>query len=52
MTALVLEKLAAPVTVLHQGKIFKQGDIQTLRDDPEVIAIYLGRAKRAERAAS
>jgi urea transport system ATP-binding protein len=47
-----VEKLAAPVTVLHQGKIFKQGDIQTLRDDPEVIAIYLGRAKRAERAAS
>jgi urea transport system ATP-binding protein len=47
-----VEKLAAPVTVLHQGRIFKQGDIQSLRDDPDVIAIYLGRARRTDRAAS
>jgi len=47
-----VEKLAAPVTVLHQGRVLKEGDIQTLRDDPEVIAIYLGRAKKQDRAAS
>lgn len=50
-----VEKLAAPVTVLHQGRVLKHGDIQALRVDPEVIAIYLGRARttqRAERAAS
>jgi urea transport system ATP-binding protein len=41
-----VEKLAAPVTVLHQGRVLKEGDIQTLRDDPEVISIYLGRAKK------
>jgi ABC-type uncharacterized transport system ATPase subunit len=47
-----VEKLAAPVTVLHQGRVFKEGDLQTLRDDPDVIAIYLGRARRADHAAS
>lgn len=46
-----VEKLAAPVTVLHLGRVLKHGDIQTLRDDPEVIAIYLGRARRQDRAA-
>ena len=46
-----VEKLAAPVTVLHLGRVLKEGDIRTLRDDPEVIAIYLGRPRRQERAA-
>jgi len=46
-----VENLAAPVTVLHLGRVLKEGDIRTLRDDPEVIAIYLGRAREAERAA-
>lgn len=31
------------VTVLHQGKIFAQGDIETLRADDRVLDIYLGR---------
>jgi urea transport system ATP-binding protein len=46
-----VEKLAAPVTVLHQGRVLKQGELQTLRDDPEVIAIYLGRARKHDHAA-
>jgi len=46
-----VEKLGAPVTVLHLGRVLKEGDILTLRDDPEVIAIYLGRARRQDRAA-
>ena len=45
-----VEKLAAPVTVLHLGRVLKDGDIQTLRDDPEVIAIYLGRARGQDHA--
>ena len=44
-----VEKLAAPVTVLHQGRVLKEGDIQTLRDEPEVIAIYLGRARKQDK---
>jgi ABC-type uncharacterized transport system ATPase subunit len=36
--------------VLHLGRVLKDGDIQTLRDDPEVIAIYLGRARRQDHA--
>jgi urea transport system ATP-binding protein len=41
-----VEKLAAPVTVLHLGRVFKHGTIGELRDDPDVIAVYLGRARR------
>ncbi len=40
-----VELLGAPVSVLHQGKLFKEGSIADLRNDPEVIQIYLGRAK-------
>jgi urea transport system ATP-binding protein len=40
-----VEQLAAPISVLHMGRLLKDGTIQTLRDDPEMIAIYLGRAK-------
>jgi urea transport system ATP-binding protein len=45
-----VEQLAAPITVLHLGRVFKHGDIRELRDDPDVIAIYLGRPRR-DRAA-
>jgi urea transport system ATP-binding protein len=41
-----VEQLAAPVTVLHMGRVLKHGTIRELRDDPDVIAIYLGRARR------
>jgi urea transport system ATP-binding protein len=46
-----VEQLAAPITVLHLGRLLKQGDIQTLRNDPEVIAIYLGRERERTHAA-
>lgn len=36
-----VEKLAAPVTVLHLGRVLKHGDIHELRDDPDVIEQYL-----------
>ncbi len=33
------------VTVLHQGEVFADGDIQTVRADERVLDIYLGRGK-------
>jgi branched-chain amino acid transport system permease protein len=35
--------LEGHVTVLHQGKVFAEGDIETLRADDRVLDIYLGR---------
>ena len=37
-----VEQLAAPVTVMHQGKFLKQGSIADVRADPDVAAVYLG----------
>jgi branched-chain amino acid transport system permease protein len=35
--------LGGHVTVLHQGEIFAEGDIDMLRADDRVLDIYLGR---------
>ncbi|WP_330647015.1 urea ABC transporter ATP-binding protein UrtD (plasmid) [Thioclava litoralis] len=40
-----VEELGAKVTVMHQGKFLKQGSVADVRADPEVAAVYLGRAK-------
>lgn len=40
-----VELLGAPITVLHQGQVFREGDLETLRADPEVMEIYLGRPR-------
>ncbi len=37
-----VEKIADKVTVLHQGKILAEGDMQTVQNDPSVIEVYLG----------
>jgi branched-chain amino acid transport system permease protein len=37
--------LEGHVTVLHQGEVFAEGDIRTLRSDERVLDIYLGRHK-------
>ena len=39
-----VEQLDAPVTVMHQGKFLKQGSIEEVRADPEVVSVYLGHA--------
>jgi branched-chain amino acid transport system permease protein len=39
--------LRAPVTVLHQGRVFKQGSLDELRRDASVLDIYLGRRVHA-----
>ena len=45
-----VELLNAPITVLHQGQVFREGDLETLRNDPEVMEIYLGRPKETAHA--
>jgi branched-chain amino acid transport system permease protein len=35
--------LEGHVTVLHQGEVFAEGDIDTLRANDRVLDIYLGR---------
>jgi len=35
-------KIAHKVTVLHQGKILAEGDMETVQNDPTVIEVYLG----------
>ncbi len=49
MTILVIEHdmdvafdLADRITVLHQGRLLVEGDVDTVRNDPRVTEIYLG----------
>lgn len=44
-------RLGAPVTVMHQGRVFASGGYQELRDDPRVLDIYLGRERTTADAA-
>lgn len=37
-----VERIAHKVTVLHQGKILAEGDMETVQNDPNVIEVYLG----------
>lgn len=34
--------LNAPVTVLHQGTVLAEGDMEKIQNDPKVIEVYLG----------
>ncbi|HUY27575.1 MAG TPA: urea ABC transporter ATP-binding protein UrtD [Candidatus Binataceae bacterium] len=43
-----VEQLEAPVTVLHMGRMLRQGSIEEVRNDPQVQAVYLGRADEEE----
>lgn len=40
-----VEQLGAPVTVMHQGRLLKEGSVAEIRADAEVAAVYLGRTK-------
>lgn len=42
-----IRALESPVTMLHQGAVFTTGSIEELRQNPEVLDIYLGRQKNA-----
>jgi ABC-type uncharacterized transport system ATPase subunit len=41
---------AAPVTMFHQGKVFRSGSFAEIHRDADVIDVYLGRSGRAETA--
>ena len=43
-----IKTLDANVTVLHQGQVFAEGDIDTLRQDERILDIYLGRRKHVQ----
>lgn len=40
-------QLDAPVSVMHMGRMIKEGTLQEIRNDPQIAAIYLGRVKEA-----
>jgi branched-chain amino acid transport system ATP-binding protein len=49
ITVLVIEHdmdvamdIASRITVLHQGALFAEGDVQEIKANPEVQAIYFG----------
>jgi urea transport system ATP-binding protein len=40
-----VEQLAAPISVLHMGRMLMQGTVAEVREDPVVAAVYLGRSE-------
>lgn len=46
---LFVRQFASTVTVLHQGRLLREGPVEQIQSDPEVIEVYLGHSK--ERAA-
>jgi branched-chain amino acid transport system permease protein len=42
-----VREVGAPVTMLHQGALFRQGTFAELRDDPAVAEVYLGASRDA-----
>ena len=38
-----VESIARKVTVLHEGRVLAEGSMETIREDPRVIDVYLGR---------
>ncbi|MBK8139399.1 MAG: urea ABC transporter ATP-binding protein UrtD [Chloroflexi bacterium] len=39
-----VRQFASTVTVLHMGKLLRQGPVEAIQADPEVIEVYLGRS--------
>jgi urea transport system ATP-binding protein len=38
-----IERIGRQVTVLHEGSVLAEGPLDTVRTDPRVIEVYLGR---------
>ncbi|MGH7813689.1 MAG: urea ABC transporter ATP-binding protein UrtD [Candidatus Binataceae bacterium] len=43
-----VEQLRAPVSILHMGRMLRSGTIDEVRNDPQVRAVYLGRAQERQ----
>ena len=42
-------QLQAPVSVLHMGRLLKEGSLEEVRTDPQVMEVFLGRAEEVVR---
>jgi urea transport system ATP-binding protein len=45
-----VEQLDAPISVLHMGKLLREGSVEEVRADPRVAAVYLGRVQEPQHA--
>jgi urea transport system ATP-binding protein len=43
-------QLEAPVSVMYMGRMLKEGTLEEIRNDPQITAVYLGRAKEVAHA--
>jgi urea transport system ATP-binding protein len=43
-----VRQFASKVTVLHMGTVLCEGPVEQVQCDPEVIEVYLGRAKQRQ----
>jgi urea transport system ATP-binding protein len=43
-------QLEAPISVMHMGKMLREGTLEEIRNDPQIAAVYLGRAKEVPHA--
>ena len=37
-----VRSIASQVTVLHEGRVLAEGDMDRVQNDPQVIEVYLG----------
>ena len=42
-----VRQIAKVVTVLHEGSVLCEGDVETVQNDPKVREVYLGREREA-----
>lgn len=40
-----VDQLDAPVSVMHMGRMLREGTLEEIRNDPQIAAVYLGRVK-------
>jgi urea transport system ATP-binding protein len=45
-----VRQFATTVTVLHNGQVLREGHVAAIQNDPEVIAVYLGRGHEEKTA--
>ena len=43
---LFVRQFASIVTVLHQGKLLREGKVEDIQNDSKVVEVYLGRGHK------
>lgn len=46
-----VRQFASTVTVLHMGRLLREGPVEQIQNDPEVIEVYLGRGHKQQMSA-